>query len=278
VRRLRVVKAALQGLGLGWRPELALMIERHAPVQFVEVLAESCLAPARVPLAVHVLRERGVQVVPHGVSLSLGSAQAPERARLHALAQLARELKAPVVSEHLAFVRAGRLESGHLLPLPRTREALDVVVRNVRAAQALLPVPLALENIAALFEWPGAELTPARFLAEVLERADVQLLLDVENLYADARNHGVDAIAFLDQLPLERIAYVHVAGGFTDRDGLYHDTHAHAVPRPVFDLLHALAERRPGLAVMIERDDDFPDNEALLGELQAVRSAMECGR
>src|SRR5262249_58066542 len=124
------------------------------------------------------------------------------------------------------------LESGHLLPLPRTRDALEVVVANVRAAREALPVPLALENVAALFEWPHPEMDEAAFLAEVLERADVLLLLDIENVYANARNHGYDPLAFLGRLPLDRLAYVHVAGG-VERDGLYHDTHTDAVPGPV---------------------------------------------
>src|SRR5207247_571044 len=122
-------------------------------------------------------------------------------------------LEAPFVSEHIAFVRAGGLETGHLLPVPRTREALELVVANAREAQAALPVPLALENIATLFEWPEPEIDEAAFLTEVLERADVLLLLDIENVYANARNHGYDPLEFFDRIPLQRIAYVHVGGG-----------------------------------------------------------------
>src|SRR5262249_1528304 len=160
--------------------------------------------------------------VPHGVTLSLGSGEPPERDRLARLGSLARRVGAPLVSEHLAFVRGGGIETGHLLPLPRTREALDVVVANVRAAKEALPVPLAIETIATLFDWPGAEMDEATFLAEVLERADVLLLLDLANVYANALNRGDDPVAFLDRLPLRRIAYVHVAGGMM-REGIYHD-------------------------------------------------------
>src|SRR5207253_618234 len=113
-------------------------------------------------------RRRGVPVVPHGVSLSLGGAEPPSPARLDALARLAARLGAPLVSEHLAFVRAGGLESGHLLPLPWTKAVLQIVVDNVRRAQDALPVPLALENVASLLRWPGAEMDEASFLAEVL--------------------------------------------------------------------------------------------------------------
>jgi len=263
------------GLGIGWRPELALLIERRGDLGFIEVLAEDFWFERTLPPAIEELRGRGVAVVAHGVSLSLGSAELPDRARLRALARLARRLDAPLVSEHLAFVRGGGIETGHLLPVPRTHEALEIVVRNVRAAQAMLPVPLALENIATLLEWPGAQMSEADFLGEVLDRTGALLLLDVANLYANGRNHRVDAAAFLDRVPLERVAYVHVAGGCTGADGLYHDTHAHALPAPVLALLQQLAARVHPAGVLIERDDRYPSDTALNAELDAV--ATICG-
>jgi uncharacterized protein (UPF0276 family) len=133
-----------------------------------------------------------VAAIPHGVSLSLGGAEPLDRGRLDALARLAERLNAPLVSEHIAFVRGGAKETGHLLPLPRTRESLELVVANILEAKAALPVPVAMENIASLFEWPNPEMSEAEFLTEILERADVLLLLDIENAYANARNHGYD--------------------------------------------------------------------------------------
>jgi len=262
------------GLGGGWRPELALMLDRRADLGFIELLAEDFWSARELPAAVEVLLDRGVTAVAHGVSLSLGGADLPDRDRLHALARLARRLQAPLVSEHLAFVRAGGIESGHLLPLPRTREALEIVVRNVRAAQAMLPVPLALENIATLFEWPGAEMTEADFIVEVLEQTDALLLLDLANLYANSCNHGFDPADFLTRIPLERIAYVHVAGGVAGADGLYHDTHAHALPAQVLRLLQDLCERTRPAGVLIERDDRFPPDAALNAELDAVAAIL----
>lgn len=265
------------GLGIGWRPELALMIERRRDLGFIELQAENHLGSRGVPAAVHHLRERGVTVVPHGVSLSLGSADLPERARLDALARLCRDTHAPLVSEHVAFVRAGGLDSGHLLPVPRTREALDILVRNVRAAQAVLPVPLVLENIASLFTWPGAEMRETDFWNELLERTGAWMLLDVENLYAERRNHGLDAVGFLNRIPLDRVAYVHVAGGVTGPDGLYHDTHAHPLPSPVLDLLRQVCRQHPPPGILLERDDHFPADDVLNDELDAVATFLEGG-
>jgi hypothetical protein len=267
---------AALGLGIGWRPELALAIARRRDLGFVEVLAEDLDAGDPFPAPIEQLRARGVVVVPHGVTLSLGGAETPDCRRLRALARLAERLHAPLVSEHIAFVRGGGLETGHLLPLPRTREALDVLVANVRVAKAALPVPLALENVATLFEWPNPEMDEATFLTEVLERADVLLLLDIENVYANARNHGYDPVVCLERLPLERIAYAHIAGGI-ERSGLYHDTHAHPVPDAVLDLLEEVCARTDVPGVMLERDACFPSDVALNAELDGIAAAMARG-
>jgi uncharacterized protein (UPF0276 family) len=158
--------------------------------------------------------------------------------------------------------------------MERTADALDIVVANIQIAQAALPVPLALENIATLVEWPDPELDEADFLAEVLRRTNALLLLDVENLYANARNYGGDPVAMLDRLPLDRLAYVHVAGGNV-RDGLYHDTHTAPVPKPVLDLLAALSKRARVPGVLLERDGDFPTDAELHAELDAIVHAIQ---
>jgi hypothetical protein len=264
------------GFGIGWRPELALLIDRRRDLGFVELTAEDCPAHGPLPTPIELLRRRGVQIVPHGVSLSLGGTEPLDGGRLDALANLAERVSAPLVSEHIAFVRGGGLETGHLLPLPRTREALELVVANTREAKAALPVPLALENIASVFEWPSPEMDEATFLTEVLERANVLLLLDLENVYANARNHGYDPLEFLARIPLKRIAYIHVAGG-SERDGLYHDTHMHDVPPPVLGLLEEVCARVAVPGVMLERDDQYPPDARLNAELDAIAATMARG-
>jgi uncharacterized protein (UPF0276 family) len=264
------------GLGIGWRPELALLIDRRRDLGFIELLAEDFDPRGPLPPPIEQLRRRGVALVPHGVSLSLGGAEPLDPGRLNALATLAERLGVPLVSEHMAFVRGGGLETGHLLPLPRTRDALELLIANVQEAKAALPVPLALENIATLFEWPDAEMDEAAFLTAVLERTDVLLLLDIENVYANALNHGYDPVEFLDRIPLERIAYVHVAGG-VQRGTLYHDTHTHDVPAVVFDLLAELCARTDVPGVMLERDDRFPPDAQLNAELDSIAAAVARG-
>ncbi|GHB19672.1 UPF0276 protein [Streptomyces viridiviolaceus] len=271
------------GTGIGWRPEIGDAVERMPGIDWVEVVAEN-VCSGHLPDSLIRLRGRGVTVVPHGVSLGLGGAERPDAARLTALAERAEALGSPLVTEHIAFVRAGgpltaspRLEAGHLLPVPRTRDALDVLCENVRIAQDALPVPLAVENIAALFSWPDEEMTEGQFLYELADRTGVRLLIDVANLHTNHVNRGEDPAEALAELPLEAIAYVHVAGGF-QRDGVWHDSHAHPVPEPVLDILTDLAARVAPPGVLLERDENFPEPAELEGEVEAIRAAVEKGR
>ncbi|MFF1303810.1 DUF692 domain-containing protein [Streptomyces sp. NPDC058307] len=270
------------GTGIGWRPEIADAVEGMPGIDWVEVVAEN-VCPGHLPESLRRLRERGVTVVPHGVSLGLGGAERPDAGRLQSLAERAEALGSPLVTEHIAFVRAGgpltaspRLEAGHLLPVPRTRDALDVLCENIRIAQDALPVPLAVENIAALISWPGEEMTEGQFLYDLADRTGVRLLIDVANLHTNHVNRDEDPAEALAELPLEAIAYVHVAGGF-ERDGVWHDSHAHPVPRPVLDILTDLASRVSPPGVLLERDENFPEPAELEGELGAIREAVEKG-
>lgn len=256
----------LAGVGIGWRPEITGFVAGLPGLRFVEVIAES-LPAGELPPPLRLLRDNGVTVVPHGVRLSLGGAEPVERQRVTHLVKCAEATEAPLVSEHIAFVRAGGIEAGHLLPLPRSWEAVHAIVANIRRTRSELPVPLALEPIAQLFDWPDNELTDAQFLTEILERTEALLLLDLANLYANAVNRDLDPMSTLDGLPLERIAYSHVAGG-RFASGRYHDTHTDPVPPPVLDLIRAV---RPP-AVLLERDGNYPDADALRSELDAIAS------
>ncbi|MFE4967174.1 DUF692 domain-containing protein [Streptomyces sp. NPDC056660] len=270
------------GTGIGWRPEIADAVERMPGIDWVEVVAENT-CPGHLPESLRRLRERGVTVVPHGVSLGLGGADRPDEDRLTALAERAEALGSPLVTEHIAFVRAGGpltasplLEAGHLLPVPRTRDALDVLCENIRIAQDALPVPLAVENIAALICWPGEEMTEGQFLYDLVDRTGVRLLIDVANLHTNHVNRGEDPAKALAELPVEAIAYVHVAGGF-ERDGVWHDSHAHPVPPAVLDVLTDLASRVTPPGVLLERDENFPEPGELERELAAIRGAVAAG-
>lgn len=268
-------------LGIGWRPEICGVIAELDPLGFCEVIAESLPYSSRgrfrrgrelaVPDELRALRGRRVAVVPHGISLSLGGADPVSEDRVAHLARCAAALDAPLVSEHIAFVRAGGLEAGHLLPVPRSRAALDVLTRNISRTQASLDVPLAVENIAALFDWPDNEYTESEFLTELVNRTGVYLLLDIANVYANARNRQRDPLAELLRLPTDRVAYCHIAGGH-EADGHYHDTHTHPIPTEVLALVAEFAAHRT-VPLMLERDGHYPPAAELLDELDAIARA-----
>jgi len=262
----------LHGASLGWRPETAWLIHRRKDLAFTEVVAENLCAGA-LPAPLAQLRRRGVTLIPHAVSLSLGSVEGYSRAALDHLARIAEQLESPLVSEHVAFVRAGGVEAGHLLPVARSERMLDVIAENVRQVRRVLPVPLALEHIATLFEWPDAEMDEATFVGELLDRTGCRVVLDLANLYANAQNHGSDPLSLLGRLSREQVAYVHVAGGRW-QEGLYHDTHGARLDMSVLALLAAALERLGPLPVLIERDDDFGTRWALEAELDEVAALV----
>jgi len=261
------------GLGLGWRPELAHFITKQEDLAFVEVIAENLDSKGALPQPIAELRQRGVCVIPHGVTLSLGGADPISPKRVEHLARLAENLGAPLVTEHIAFVRTGGVEIGHLTPLPRTHEALDVLVDNIERAKRLLPVPLALENIATLFDWPDAEMEEWQFVTAVLERTDSLLLLDISNAYANGHNRRLDALAEVLRLPLDRLTYAHMGGGI-EVDGIVHDTHGDNMLPGSVELLRRFCEVKTLPGVMLERDENFPGSAEIRGELDRIKEAI----
>ena len=260
------------GVGIGYRRELAhALLARPESVDFVEVVAEACRDPAQRREA-SALAEIW-PVIPHGVKLSLGSAEGLDLGRARELGRLARELRAPLVSEHVSFVRAGGREIGHLTELPMTREAVQVVARNVSALQRELPdVPLLLENVARAFVWPSSdhEMNEGDFHAEICAATGCELLLDVGNLHANAVNVGLDPFDVLASYPLDRVAMLHVAGGILEH-GFYFDTHAHPVPPAVFALVARLVETHGALPILLERDANYDAHDEILDEVARLR-------
>ncbi|MEJ7729877.1 MAG: DUF692 domain-containing protein [Polyangiaceae bacterium] len=258
-------------VGVGWRRELAAdLLAQPGCVDFVEVVAESCFGDAMARGEAVAIAEVW-PVVPHGVKLSLGSAGGIDDHRAHSLGQLARDVRAPCVTEHVALSRAGGKEIGHLTAIPFTRAMASVVARNSIAVRRRLPdVPLLLENIAWTLRWPEDEMSEGAFYEEVAARSGCGLLLDIANLYANALNAGVPPLQALAEFPVERVGMIHVAGGMLDGE-FYVDTHAHAVPEAVFALLEMALQRAGNVPIMLERDAGFPAFSELHCELGRMR-------
>jgi len=262
--------------GLGWRPELAPAIFRNLDqIDVVEVIAEDWLDARERDLRALRLLGATVPMILHGTSLGLASVHAVDERRLTKLARLIDAVKPIAWSEHLAFVRAGGLEIGHLAAPPRTRATIDGLLANVARAKRIVGMAPILENIATLIDPPMSEMSELDFVCEAIAACDVPLLLDLHNLHANATNFGWSASEFLagiDELP---IAYVHLAGGRLVRGGRILDDHLHATPDPVFALLRELAARREEpLTVVLERDGRYPHFDELLAELDRARTSI----
>lgn len=261
-------------IGMGWRPEIALLIEEQ-DIQFSEIVAENFWNCKHLPAALQILIERGATVIPHGVSLSLGSAVTPDLWRIEKLAKMAAQTRAPFVSEHIALVRGGGYETGHLLPVERTEEMAEIIIENVQIAQQNLPVPLVLENIATLVDFAStAEMSEAEFITRIVNETGAGILLDVSNLYANCFNHGVNYKEYFSTIPLEKVEYVHIAGG-VHRNEIYHDTHAHALHGRPLEILSELCKLAAPPAVLLERDDHFGSPAELLAELAVIREVVD---
>lgn len=281
-----VAETPCDRFGLSWRPALAAGIfDALDRIDVLELMADDHFRDSAKELrALRTLaRQRPVHL--HGTGLGLASASPPPAERLERLARVVGAIEPEGWSEHLAFVRAGGIEIGHLAAPPRSSATLDGIAVNVMHARRTVGSLPQLENVATLIEPPGSDRDELAFLNAALQATGAPLLLDLHNLYANAHNFGFDARAFLLALPLERVGTVHLAGGrwcgLRARAGSrrWLDDHMHPVPAPVFELLELLAARssRP-LTVVLERDGAYPPVTELLAELDRARAAVARGR
>jgi len=267
-------KLPLLGAGLGFRPPLKTGLFRNqSAVDWLEIIAEHYIETSPQKMEELDLLARHFTLVPHGIHLSIGSAEGPDPRHLERLAALIERLDPPWWSEHLAFVKSQDRYLGHLTPLPFSQEAVETVARNVERVREFISVPFILENITYMFRLPGDEMTESEFLNQVLAVADCGLLLDLTNVHTNAFNHGYDPYAFLDALPLERVVQCHVVGGH-EKDGFLHDSHSAPVPEPVWKLLAYLHERTAVHGVLLERDDQIPPFQELEPELARIRTIL----
>ena len=261
----------LSGFGLGLRPKHYQAILRSRPrVDWFEALSENYMIPGGRPLHyLDLIRER-FPVVLHGVSLSIGGTDPLNRDYLGQLKALAARIEPAWISDHLCWTGVAGRNLHDLMPLPYTQEALRHVALRVRQVQDFLGRRILLENVSSYVSYRGSTMTEWEFLAALAESADCDILLDVNNIYVSAFNHGFDALAFLDAMPARRVRQIHLAGHDNCGD-LIIDTHDAKVIGPVWDL-YAEAIRRFGpVPTMIERDDRIPSLGTLLRELDRAR-------
>ena len=269
-------RALTRGHGYGLRvPHYPSFLENGAPgVDFVEAVTENFLGRGGRPRTVLERVRRDVPVALHGVSLSVGGVSPLNWDYLWALRALCETIEPAIVSDHLCFGTWGAHYGHDLWPLPFTEEALAHVVSRVTAVQDRLGRRLALENVSSYVRFADSQLSEWEFLAAIARQADCDILLDINNVYVSAHNHGFDARRYLDAMPAERIFQIHLAG-HSEAGALLVDTHDHPVRDEVWDLYeHALSRLGP-VSTLIEWDDRIPAFDELEREALRARAVLE---
>jgi uncharacterized protein len=245
----------------------------------LEITVDHCIAGSnKIRSAIFDLVGR-VSLTAHGVGLSLGTDVPLDLAYLDQVARVVERLQAPAYSEHLAFTRVPGRETAALLPLPKTEAVAESIIAKVRTVQSRVPLPFLLENITYVFEWPDSKMSDAEFLNLICRETGAGLLLDVENVYLNATNHGFDPHAFIDALRPGLVKEVHMAGGVTIRDGslakpLLADSHSHPVPDPALDLLEYTLARQAPSVIILERDDRLDAGDEILDDVSRIRARV----
>lgn len=258
------------GVGVGYRvPHYGHVVDTLPAMDWFEVLSENFMVDGGSPLH-HLDRlAAAYRLVPHGVSLSLGSAPDPDHHRR--LMALLDRLQPPWFSDHLCWTGAGAVRVHDLLPVPFVPEMADHIVDRLRRVQDDSGRLFAVENVSSYLQYKASRVPEWEFLADVVERADCAVLLDVNNVYVSACNHGLDPYRYLDAIPVDRVVQVHLAGHSvlpTHRV----DTHDHPVCDEVWELYRYAIARIGPVSTLIEWDGNIPSFERLQAEAEAARA------
>lgn len=273
--------AARPAVGIGYRTVIDAWTRANlGSFDVLEITVDHCMFGGEATRdAIYDLVGR-IPLTAHGIGLSIGTDEPLDLAYLDQVARVVERLEAPNYSEHLAFTRVGERDLARLLPLPKTEEVAEAIIAKVKTIQSRIPVPFLLENIAYVFDWPERELSDVEFLTLICRETGAGILLDVENLYLNGHNHGVDPRAYIDALPPGTVREVHVAGGETVRDNwrggeFLSDSHNRPIPEETLDLLdYALARHAPA-AIVLERDDRIEAVDEIMLDLAQVRARLD---
>jgi uncharacterized protein len=260
------------GFGVGLRPKHYTEILTHWPaVDWFEVISENFMVAGGRPLQTLDRIREHYPIALHGVSLSVGSTDPLDPAYLRQLKALAQRCQPAWISDHLCWTGVGGHNAHDLLPLPYTAEAVAHVAARVRAVQDALGRQILLENVSTYLEYTHSVMPEWEFLAAVATQADCGILLDVNNIFVSATNHGFSARDYLDAVPAPRVQQFHLAG-HTDRTTFLHDTHDHPVAEAVWDLYADAVQRFGRVSTLLERDDHIPPLDDLLSEVGRAKT------
>ena len=263
------------GAGIGLRREFQdALLETERELDWLEIISENYMSiGGRVHQLLGRCRERW-PMIPHGVGLNIGGEDPLDEVYLDALAELSERLDAPFFSDHLCYNRLGGVYMHELLPLPCTEEVAERVVARIEQARTHVGRPFLLENPTYYAVMPGASrMDEATFLSRIADGADCQILLDINNIYVNSQNHGYDPRAFIDALPLARVAQVHLAGHRVEAVAII-DNHGGAVPEPVWELFRYMLERTGPVSALVEWDQNIPGLDEVLDEADKARAML----
>jgi uncharacterized protein (UPF0276 family) len=262
-------------VGIGYRePFLKDLFACRSSIDFLEITADHYFEPIDSKAAELELLANNFPLIPHGLAMSLGSAQGLDGGYVKLYADLVTRLKPAWCSEHIAFTRAGGIDIGHLTPLPKTDATLRVLVDNIARLQDAIAIPLILENITDTIRYASEDYDGADFLCKLCEQSQVGLLLDVTNLFINSSNQRFDPLDFLHRLPADRIVQLHFVGGKIV-DGLWIDSHSRATQSEIWDLLEQVVRYTSVKGMILERDENIPPLQELTGELEHARSIVD---
>jgi len=271
---------ALPAVGIGYRAAIGdWTLDNVDCFDVLEITVDHCIYGSRAARSGIFDLVGRIPLTAHGVGLSLGTDAPLDLAYLDQVAAVVARLQAPAYSEHLAFTRVPGRETAALMPVPKSEAAAESIVAKVRTVQSRVPFPFLLENIAYVFAWPDSTLSDAEFLNLICRESGAGLLLDIENVYLNATNHGFDPYGFLDALQPGLVKEVHMAGGIAIRDEslgrpLLADSHSHPVPDAALDLLeYALARHEPSV-IILERDDRLEAGDEILDDVVRIRARV----
>jgi uncharacterized protein len=276
------MRASAYCSGIGLRSQHhAEFLERGPTVGWVEVHSENFFARGGMQRDVLVAVCAHYPLSLHGVGLSIGSTDPLDRTHLAELARLVRDFNPILVSEHLAWGSVDGRHMNDLLPLPYTAEALRHMVARVGAVQDLLGRQILIENVSSYLQFNGSEMTEWEFLSALAAESGCAILLDLNNLYVNAINHGFDPCEYLSSIPPGAVQEIHLAGHSVEHLGtreLLIDTHAAPVCGAVWELYGAALERFGPTYTLIEWDADLPALDVLLGEARKIEQALRVCR
>ena len=262
------------GIGIGLRiPHYGHIFEQKPVVDWFEIISENFMVDGgRALVTLERILEQ-YRVVQHGVSMYFGSAEPLNREHLTRLKRLVKRTKTPWLTDHLCWGSVDGRYTHDLLPMPYTFEAAEITARKIRQARDFLEVPIAVENVSSYAEFHVSEMTEWEFLREVVERADCGILLDVNNIYVSSKNHSFDPFEYLNAVPADRVAQIHIAG-HSKFEKYILDTHDHPVIDPVWNLYERAIRRIGATATLLEWDDSIPSFDEVHAEARKAEKYL----